>query len=72
MRENRLYGSEGGEGASPSLPLSGHRRGLGQAIGHNAKNIDNRGFSAGSRQRLSLSGMMDHTDMRVRVRPLAV
>ena len=50
----------------------GHRRGLRQVIGHNAKNIDNRGFSAGSRQRLSLSGMMDHTDMRVSVWPLAV
>jgi hypothetical protein len=23
MRENRTYGSEGGEGVSPSLPLSG-------------------------------------------------
>ena len=30
MRENRTYGSEGGEGESPSLPLSGMCRGLRQ------------------------------------------
>ena len=27
MRENRTYGSEGGEDGSPSLPLSGQRPG---------------------------------------------
>lgn len=29
MRENRTYGSEGGEGESPSRPLSGIEHALG-------------------------------------------
>ncbi len=54
MRENRTYGSEGGEGHNPSRPLSNNLLRLGDSFRARLLEINNLAISSGRRSQLLL------------------